>query len=242
MNVLRAGNFKFEHGNNGLDKVGKPVNRDAWYMSPHTVDAYNDPTKNTIVLSAGVLQPPIFNKDADDAINYGAIGAMIGHEMIHGFDDQGRQFDKDGNLTDWWTKEDADKFNRSARVLVDEYNKFEVLPDLYINGKLTLGENIADFGGLTISYWAYRISLNGEPEKIDGCTGDRRFFLSYAQMWRESTRNESRRTLVQVDSHSPTRFRVNGVLFNVPEFYKAFPEVKVEDKLYRPEDLRPIIW
>lgn len=242
MNVLRAGNFEFDHGNNGMDKIGKPVNRDAWYMPPQAVNAYCDPTKNTIVFPAGILQPPFFNKEADDAINYGAIGAVIGHEMTHGFDDQGRQFDEDGNLTDWWTKEDADKFNNSTRILVEEYNKFEPLPDLHINGNLTLGENIADFGGLTMAYQAYMISLKEEPEKIDGFTGDQRFFLGYSQIWRESTRNESLRTLVLTNPHSPTRFRVNGALFNVPEFYKAFPEIKPEDKLYRSEDQRPIIW
>jgi putative endopeptidase len=242
MNVLRAGNFEFEHGNNGMDKIGKPVNRDAWYMPPQTVNAYCDPTKNIIVFPAGILQPPFFNRDADDAVNYGAIGAVIGHEMTHGFDDQGRQFDKDGNLTDWWTKEDADKFNKSTRILVEEYNEFEPLPDLHINGNLTLGENIADFGGLTMAYQAYRVSLKDEPKKIDGFTGDQRFFLGYSQIWRESTRNESLRTMVLTNPHSPGRFRVNGALFNVPEFYKAFPEIGPEDKLYRSEDQRPIIW
>jgi putative endopeptidase len=242
MNVLRSGSFEFEHGNYGMDKIGKPVDRDAWYMPPQAVNAYNDPMKNTIVFPAGILQPPFFNKDADDAVNYGAIGVVIGHEMIHGFDDQGRHYDEDGNLTDWWTPEDADKFNQSTRILAEEYGNFEVLPDLYINGNLTLGENIADFGGLTMSYQAYRISLKEEPEKIDGYTGDQRFFLSYAQIWRESIRNESLRTLVLTDPHSPTRFRVNGALFNVPEFYTAFPEIVPGDELYRPEGQRPIIW
>lgn len=242
MNVLRAGNFEFNHGVYGLDKAGRPVDREIWFTYPQDVNAYNDPMKNTITFPAGILQPPFFNKDADDAINYGAIGVVIGHEMIHGFDDQGRQFDKSGNLTDWWTKQDADKFNNSTRILVDEYNKFEVLPDLYINGNLTLGENIADFGGLTMSYKAYQLSLKGEPEKIDGFSGDQRFFLSYAQIWRKSTRNESLRTQVLTNPHSPARFRVNGAVFDVPEFYKAFPEISPGDKLYRPEDQRPIIW
>ena len=242
MNILRAGNFEFNHGYNGMDKIGKPVDRDLWFTPPQTVNAYNDPMKNTIIFPAGILQPPFFNRDADDAINYGAIGMVIGHEMTHGFDDQGRQYDKDGNLTDWWTEDDADKFNNSTRILVDEYNSFEPLPDLHINGNLTLGENIADFGGLTISYNAYHLSLKGEPEKIDGFTGDQRFFLGFAQMWRESIRRESLRTLVQTNPHSPSRFRVNGALFNVPEFYKAFPEIGPGDKLYRSEDKRPIIW
>ena len=241
-NVLRAGVFQFNHGINGMDKIGKPVNRDAWYMSPQEVNAYNDPAKNLIVFPAGILQPPFFNKNADSAMNYGGIGAVIGHEMTHGFDDQGRQYDKDGNLTDWWTQEDADDFNKSTRLLVDEYNNFEVLPDLFINGNLTLGENIADFGGLTMSYLAYHISLKDEPEKIDGFTGDQRFFLSFAQIWRESIRNESLRTLVLTNPHSPDKFRTNGAPFNVPEFYRAFPEIKPGDKLYRAEDQRPIIW
>ncbi len=242
MNVLRAGNFEFNHGYSGMDKIGEPVDRDLWFTPPQTINAYNDPMKNTIIFPAGILQPPFFNRDADDAINYGAIGAVIGHEMTHGFDDQGRQYDKDGNLTDWWTKEDADKFNNSTRILIDEYSNFKPLPDLHINGNLTLGENIADFGGLTISYHAYHMSLKGEPEKIDGFTGDQRFFLGYAQIWRESVRNEFLRTLVQTNPHAPSRFRVNGALFNIPEFYKAFPEIKPGDKLYRPEDQRPIIW
>ncbi|MFB3765235.1 MAG: M13 family metallopeptidase [Methanotrichaceae archaeon] len=242
MNVLRAGNFEFNHGYSGMDKIGKSVDRDLWFTPPQTVNAYNDPMKNTIIFPAGILQPPFFNKDADDAINYGAIGMVIGHEMTHGFDDAGRHYDKDGNLTDWWTKEDADKFNRSTRILVDEYNNFEPLPGLHVNGNLTLGENIADFGGATISYEAYHMSLKGEPEKIDGFTGDQRFFLGFAQIWRESIRNESLRTMVQTNPHSPSMFRVNGVLFNMPEFYKAFPEIKPGDKLYRSEDQRPVIW
>jgi putative endopeptidase len=241
-NVLRARGFGFNHGINGMDKIGKPVDRDLWHMSPQEVNAYNDPTNNLIVFPAGILQPPFFNKDADDAINYGAIGAVIGHEMIHGFDDQGRQYDKDGNLTGWWTKEDEEKFNKSTRILVDEYTNFEVLPGLSINGNLTLGENIADFGGLTMSYLAYHLAMKEEPKMIDGFTGDQRFFLSFAQIWRESIRDEALRTLVLTDPHSPDRFRVNGALFNVPEFYMAFPEIKPGNRLYRPEDQRPIIW
>jgi len=241
-NVLRARGFGFNHGIYGVDKIGKPVDRDLWHMSPQEVNAYNDPSNNLIVFPAGILQPPFFDKDADDAINYGAIGAVIGHEMIHGFDDQGRQYDKDGNLTDWWTKEDEEKFNKSIHILVDEYNNFEVLPGLFINGNLTLGENIADFGGLTMSYLAYNLSMNEEHNKTDSFTGDHEFFLSFAQIWRESIRDEALRTAVLTDPHSPHRFRVNGALFNVPEFYTAFPEMKPGDRLYRPKDQRPIIW
>ena len=242
MNVLRASNFQFHHGPDGLDRIGKPVDRKLWEMDPQETNAYADYNKVLIVFPAGILQPPFFNKDADDAVNYGAIGAIIGHEMTHNFDSQGRKFDVSGNLTDWWTSKDADNFNKSTGALVDEYNRFEVLPGLYVNGNLTLQENIADFGGLTMAYHAYKLSLNGKPEMIDGFTGDQRFFLSFAQMWRESDTNESLRTGALTDTHSPSRFRVNGVVFNVPEFYKAFPSVKPGDKLYRPESERPVIW
>jgi putative endopeptidase len=242
MNVLRASKFRFHHGPYGLDRIGKPVNRNLWEMNPQEVNAYADFNKIVIVFPAGILQSHFFSKDADDAVNYGAIGATIGHEMTHHFDSQGRKFDTDGNLTDWWTAKDADNFNKSTGVLVDEYNKFEVLPGLHINGNLTLQENIADFGGLTMAYRAYKLSLKREPEMIDGFTGDQRFFLSYAQSWRESDTNEYLRTLTLSNVHSPARFRVNGVVFNVPEFYKAFPGVKPGDKLYRLESERPVIW
>ena len=242
MNVLRASKFQFHHGPYGLDRIGKPVDRKLWGMNPQETNAYADYSKNLIVFPAGILQPPFFNKDADDAVNYGAIGAIIGHEMTHQFDSQGRKFDASGNLTDWWTPEDADNFYRSTEVLVDEYDRFEVLPGLHVNGNLTLQENIADFGGLTMAYHAYKLSSKEEPEMIDGFTGDQRFFLSFAQTWRESDTNESLRTLALTDTHSPARFRVNGVVFNVPEFYRAFPGVKPADKLYRPESERPVIW
>jgi putative endopeptidase len=242
MNVLRASKFKFYHGPGGLDRIGQPVNRKLWEMNPQETNAYADYNKIIIVFPAGILQPPFFNKDADDAVNYGAIGAIIGHEMTHHFDSQGRKFDASGNLTDWWTPEDADNFNKSTEVLVDEYIRFEVLPGLYVNGDLTLPENVADFGGLTIAYHAYKLSLKEEPEMIDGFTGDQRFFLSFTQVWRESDTNESLRTLALTDTHSPARFRVNGVVFNMPEFYRAFPNVKPSDKLYRSESERPVIW
>lgn len=242
MNVFRASKFQFHHGPYGLDRIGKPVNRKLWEMNPHETNAYADYNKNLIVFPAGILQPPFFNKDADDAVNYGAIGAIIGHEMTHHFDSQGRKFAASGNLTDWWTPEDADNFNRSTEVLVDEYNNFEVLPGLNVNGNLTLQENIADFGGLTMAYHAYKLSSKEEPEMIDGFTGDQRFFLSYAQIWRESDTNEFLRTRVLTDTHSPARSRVNGVVFNVPEFYRAFPNVNPADKFYRPESERPVIW
>lgn len=242
MNVLRVSKFKFHQGPSGLDRIGQPVNRNLWEMNPQETNAYADYNRIIIVFPAGILQPPFFNKDADDAVNYGAIGAIIGHEMTHHFDSQGRKFDASGNLTDWWTPEDADNFNKSTEVLVDEYNWFEVLPGLYVNGNLTLPENVADFGGLTVAYHAYKLSLKEEPEMIDGFTGDQRFFLSFTQVWRESDTNESLRTLTLTDTHSPARFRVNGVVFNLPEFYRVFPNVKPSDKLYRPESERPVIW
>ena len=167
---------------------------------------------------------------------------MIGHEMTHGFDDQGRKYDENGNLTDWWTRSDERKFNESTRALIDEYNKFEPLPGLRINGNLTLGENIADFGGLTVAYHAYKLSRKATPETIDGFTGDQRFFLGYAQCGRESIKDEKLRTDVQTDVHSPAEYRVNGVVFNMPEFYEAFPMVKPSDKMYRPGAERPVIW
>lgn len=242
MNVQRASKFNFHHGPNGLERIGKPVDRKLWEMNPQEVNAYADPNKVVIVFPAGILQPPFFNKDADDAVNYGDIGATIGHEMIHHFDSQGRKFDSSGNLTDWWTPKDADNFNKSTEVLVEEYNKFEVLLGLHINGNLTLQENLADFGGLTIAYHAYKLSSKEEPKTIDGFTGDQRFFLSYAQSWMESDTNEYLRTLTLTNMHSPVKFRVNGVVFNMPEFYKAFLNVKPGDKLYRPESERPAIW
>jgi putative endopeptidase len=241
-NAMRAANFKFHHGPIGLDRIGKPVDRKLWEMNPQEVNAYADYNKISIYFPAGILQPPFFNKDADDAVNYGAIGAVIGHEMTHLFDSQGRKFDASGNLTDWWTQKDADNFNKNTEVIVDEYNRFEVQPGLYVNSNLTLAENVADFGGLTMAYHAYKLSSKGKPEIIDGFAGDQRFFLSFAQIWRESHTEEYLRMQTLIDTHSPTKFRVNGVVFNIPEFYTAFPDVKPGDKLYRPEKDRPVIW
>jgi putative endopeptidase len=241
-NVLRAGNFMFDHGPYGLDKVGGPVDRDMRGMPPQEVNAYTNFMMNTIYFPAGILQPPFFNPDADDAINYGAIGATIGHEMIHGFDDQGRKFDANGNLTDWWTARDAEAFNNSTRILVRQYAEFEPLPGLHLNGNVTLGENIADLGGLIMAYYAYQQTLQNPPQEIDGFIGTQRFFLGYAQSWRESIRNESLRTQVLTDVHSPFKFRVDGVVFNMPELYQAFPDIKPGDKLFRPKEERAAIW
>ncbi len=240
-NVLNAQSFDFVYT---MNKIGKPVDPTEWGMTPQTVNAYYNPNRNEIVFPAGILQPPFFNMDADDAVNYGAIGMVIGHEMTHGFDNMGRQFDKDGNLRDWWTKEDSKAFNEHTKMLVDQYNKYEVLDSTFVNGQLTLGENIADLGGITVALNAYKLSLQGkeEPKPIDGFTDMQRFFMAYAQIWRTNMRDKELRRRVKTDEHSPAKVRINGVVYNVPEFYKAFPQVKPGDKLYRPVDERPVIW
>ena len=223
-------------------KLSKPVDKTEWGMTPPTVNAYYNPSFNEIVFPAGILQFPFFEFAADDAINYGAIGAVIGHEMTHGFDDQGRQYDKDGNLKDWWTATDAEKFNKKAQKVVDQYSKYTVLNGLKVNGSLTLGENLADLGGLAIAYEAFKLTEQGKGNaKIDGFTPDQRFFLSYAQVWRLKDRDETMRMRVQTDPHSPEIYRVNGPLSHMPEFYKAF-DVRPGDKLYKPENERVKIW
>lgn len=228
--------------NEMVGKLGKPVDRSEWGMTPPTVNAYYNPSFNEIVFPAGILQFPFFDFNADDAINYGAIGAVIGHEMTHGFDDQGSQYDKDGNLKDWWTKEDAARFKSRAQVVVDQYSKYTVLNDLKVNGNLTLGENIADIGGLAIAYEAFKNTSQGKGnEKIDGFTPDQRFFLSFAQVWRIKDREERLRMRITLDPHSPEMYRVNGPLSNMPEFYRAF-NVKPGDKMHRPDEQRVKIW
>ena len=228
--------------NENIKKVNKPVDRSEWSMTPPTVDAYYNPTFNEIVFPAGILQYPFFDKDADDAINYGAIGLVIGHELTHGFDDQGRQYDKDGNLKDWWTKEDADKFKAKVQLVIDQYGKFTVLNNVHLNGSLTQGENLADCGGLAIAYQAFKNTPEGKSDsKIDGFTPDQRFFLSCAQVWRSKRSDEMTRMLVNVDPHSPPMYRVIGPVSNMPEFYKAF-DVKPGDKMYREEKDRVKVW
>lgn len=241
LNVLNSQAFEFKYS---MDKVGKPVDPTEWGMTPQTVNAYYNNNRNEIVFPAGILQPPFFNLDADDAINYGAIGMVIGHEMTHGFDNRGRQFDKDGNLRDWWTKDDSKAFDARAAMLIDQYNHYEVLDSTFVNGKHTLGENIADLGGATVAYNAYRLSLVGKeaPKPIDGFTNFQRFFLSYAQIWRTNMRDEELRKRVKTDEHSPAKVRINCVVYNMPEFYAAFPDVKPGDKLFRPIEQRPVIW
>jgi predicted metalloendopeptidase len=223
-------------------KLGKPVDKAEWLMTPQTVNAYYNPGTNEITFPAAILQPPFFDPNADDAVNYGGIGGVIGHEIGHGFDDQGRLYDASGKLQDWWTKTDGDAFKARAAGLVAQYAAFEVLPGLKVNGELTLGENIGDLGGLGVAYQAYRRALNGkEPPTTEGLTGDQRFFLSWAQIWRGKDRDEALRALVLSDHHAPKMTRVNGSVRNVDAWYAAF-NVQPGDKLYVAPADRVKIW
>ena len=206
-----------------LNKIGKEVDRTEWFMTPPTVNAYYNPTENNINFPAGILQPPVFDNKMDAAVNYGAMGAVVGHELTHGFDDQGRKFDPQGNLKDWWTPEDAEEFEKRAECFIQEYSSFTPVDNLHLDGKLTLGENTADNGGLRLAFMALMESLKGTPQpKIDGFTAEQRFFLGFGQIWCQNVRPEMSRMLAQVDPHSPGRYRVNGVLQNMPEFQQAF--------------------
>jgi putative endopeptidase len=220
-NAFRADEFEFQRQ---LNKIGKPVDRTEWYMSPPTVNAYYDPQMNNINFPAGILQPPFYDNAMDDAVNYGGIGMVIGHELTHGFDDQGRQFDPQGNLRDWWTATDAKAFEQRAACIDDQYSSFTVAPGVHINGKLTLGENTADNGGARVALMALLNTIPKEAmgKKIDGFTPEQRFFLAFGQIWCANEREEAVRLQVQTDPHSPPRFRVNGVVQNMPEFQKAF--------------------
>ncbi len=225
-------------------KVGKPVDRTEWGMTPPTVNAYYNPTWNEIVFPAGILQPPFYDPNADDGVNYGAMGAVIGHEMSHGFDDQGRRFDAKGNLRDWWTKSDADKYNAQAQRVVDQFNAYTIVDSTtHVNGKLTLGENIGDLGGLKIAYLALQKSLkeHGRPAKIDGFTPEQRFFLGWAQVWRTLQSDAAAKAQVNTNPHAPAKWRVNGPLSNMPEF-KAAWGCKDGDAMVRPDSLRARIW
>lgn len=225
-----------------LADYGKPVDRSRWYMSPQTVNAYYNPTTNEICFPAGILQAPYFNPDASDAENYGAIGVVIGHEMTHGFDDQGRQFDKDGNFSDWWTQADADAFEALADKLVAQFDEIEVLPGTHANGRLTLGENIADQGGLRVAYTAYHNALGDkEDEVVDGYDGNQRFYLSYANVWAGNIREAEILQRTQTDPHSLGRWRVNASLRNLEPFFKAF-DIKEGDAMFRPVEERVVIW
>ena len=238
-NIIRSGEISHQKE---ISKLGGPIRKWEWGMTPQTVNAYYNPTVNEIVFPAAILQPPFFNMKADDAVNYGGIGAVIGHEMGHGFDDQGSKYDAEGNLRNWWTKEDLAAFKKRADNLVAQYSNYEVFAGLNVNGELTLGENIGDLSGVTIAYKAYKTSLNGkEAPVIDGLTGDQRFFMGYAQIWRSKIVEKSMRNRVATDPHSPGEFRALGSLSNMPEFYKAF-NVKEGDKMYIAPENRVKIW
>jgi putative endopeptidase len=242
LNEMRASQFET---NRELNKIGKPVDRTEWGMTPPTVNAYYQPSRNEIVFPAGILQPPFFYANADDAVNYGGIGAVIGHEMTHGFDDQGRQFDADGNLRDWWSPKSAAEFKKRSQAVVSQYNEYEPLPGKHINGELTQGENIADIGGVKLAYAALQKALDKNPQareqKIDGFTPEQRFFLSFAAIWRSKIRDEEQKLRLNTDPHSPAQYRVNGPLSDLPEFAKAF-DVPDGSPMVRPADKRVNIW
>ena len=238
-NVCRASEWGF---NDMYSRIGKPVDKDEWLMTPQTVNAYYNPSTNEICFPAAILQPPFFNMEADDAANYGAIGVVIGHEMTHGFDDQGRQFDKDGNLTDWWAPGDADRFKERAQVMVDFFNKIEVLPGLQANGELTLGENLADHGGLNVAYLAFQNATKDAPlGVVDGFAPEQRFFLAYATLWAGNIRDEQIRVYTKSDPHSLGKWRVNGALPHIQAWYDAF-HITPSDPLYVAPENRVNVW
>jgi putative endopeptidase len=238
-NVRRCAEFETRRQ---LAKFGKPFNKKEWLRTPQQVNAYNQPSANQLVFLAGILQPPYFDPTMDDAVNFGAICAVIGHEITHGFDDNGRQYDAHGNLADWWTQKDADEFKARAQKLVDEYNAIEVLPGLHVNGEQTLGENIADLGGVSMAYEALERSLVGKERKlIDGLTPEQRFYISWAQVWRTKAREDATKRLISVDVHSPGQVRAYAPLVNVQEFFDAFG-IKEGDPMWRKPELRAKIW
>jgi putative endopeptidase len=238
-NVKRAKEFET---NRKLAQLGGPIDRNEWWMTPPTVNAYYDPAKNEIVFPAGILQPPTFNPAAEDAFNYGATGTVIGHEISHGFDDQGSRFDRDGNLRDWWGADDLEKFKAKTETVVKEYDAFEPVPGFHVNGALTLGENIADIAGIEIAYKAYIVSLHGRiPPIIDGMTADQRFYIGYAQSWLGKERAAATIAHIKSDPHSPAQYRVNGVVVHMPSFYHAF-SVAPDAKMYLPPTERVALW
>jgi putative endopeptidase len=238
-NVMRSRNVEF---NRELNKLGKPIDREEWGMTPQTINAYYNPEMNEIVFPASILQPPFFDARADDAVNYGAIGAVIGHEISHGFDDQGAQYDGDGNLRDWWTADDHKAFDAKAKMMVAQYAAYVPVPGFPVNGELTLGENIADNSGLAIAYKAYKLSLNGKPAPvINGMTGEQRFFMGFAQVWRTKMREEAAIAQIKSDPHAPGQVRANATVKNQPGFYDAFG-VKQGDKMYLEPKERISIW
>jgi putative endopeptidase len=238
-NILRSNKFDFDYM---ISKIGKPVDKEEWFMNPQTVNAYYAPSLNEICFPAGILQPPFFYLDADDAVNYGAIGMVIGHEMTHGFDDKGKNFDKDGNLKNWWTEDDVARFDEQAQILIERFNNIEVLEGLNANGVLTLGENIADYGGLKIAYDALQHAIDGKNiQPIDGFTPEQRFFLAYANVWAQNVRDEEAMKRTKEGVHSLGKWRVNGQLVGLEEFHNAF-DVKADDQMYLPQEKRVNIW
>ncbi len=238
-NVMRS---RVVESNREVNKLGKPIDRDEWGMTPQTINAYYNPELNEIVFPAAILQPPFFDAKADDAVNYGGIGAVIGHEISHGFDDQGSQYDGDGNMRNWWTEEDGKRFAEKTKVLVAQYAGYSPLPGYHVNGELTLGENIGDNSGLAIAHKAYKLSLKGKSAPvIKGLTGDQRFYMGWGQVWRAKKREPAQIAQVKTDPHSPEQFRANGTLKNQPGFYEAF-SVKEGDKMYLAPKDRVIIW
>lgn len=238
-NYLRYANFEYT---DMLNKLGKPIDRTEWHMTPQTVNAYYNPVQNEIVFPAAILQPPFFNMEADDAVNYGGIGAVIGHEISHGFDDQGAKYDGDGNLRNWWSDKDREEFQKRGAQLSAQYAKYEALPGKFVNGDLTLGENIGDLGGLTVAALSYKLSLNGnESPVIDGLTGDQRLFVGWSQVWRRNYRDEELGRRLMTDSHSPSHFRAMGTPRNIAAFYDAFA-IEDGDKMYLAPDDRVKIW
>lgn len=238
-NYVRASHWGYDEM---VAKLGKPIDKSEWFMTPQTVNAYYNPVNNEIVFPAAILQPPFFNMEADDAVNYGGIGGVIGHEIGHGFDDQGAKYDGNGNLRNWWTEQDKGQFQARGAKLVGQYNKFEPLPGVNVNGAVALGENIGDLGGMTVALKAYQLSLDGkEAPVLDGFTGEQRFFISWAQVWRTKFREEALRRQLSTGPHSPAHYRVIGVLPNIPQFYTAF-DIKEGDAMYLPPELRVKIW
>ncbi|MGB6336219.1 MAG: M13 family metallopeptidase [Thermoanaerobaculia bacterium] len=238
-NVRAAVTFEMRRN---LDKIGEPIDRNEWAMAPQAVNAYYMPVMNEIVFPAGILQPPYFDFEIDSAVNYGGMGAVIGHEFMHGFDDQGSRFDADGNMINWWTEQDTENFQQATEILVDQYNGFVAIDDLHVNGELTLGENIGDFSGLTMSFYGLQKALAEDPvDKIDDFTPEQRFFLAWAQAWRRNYRPEALKLQVNTDPHSPGKFRVLGPLSNMPEFYEAFG-CDEGDAMFRPTEERVVIW
>ena len=240
-NIMACNKFDFDYM---LNKLGKPVDRSEWGMNPHVVNAYYNPLNNEIVFPAGILQPPFYNPNADDAINYGGIGTVIGHEFTHGFDDKGSMFDAHGNMVNWWTDEDRAEFEKRIQVIIDQFNEFEPIEGVHVNGELTIGENIADLGGLILGYYALqkKIQKEGkEPEPIDGFTYKQRFFLSWAQVWAMNIKDEELKRLIATNPHAPSEYRVLGPLANLDEFREAWG-CKPGDAMVRTDSLQAKVW